>query len=203
MPDRRDAGDIEDVLSSIRRLVSEETRAAVEPPVEAGDKLVLTPDFRVGKQQGDAAPRPLGDETVSGRLAVFKAAVSQQIDGSAAEDSDSAPQEGGPGMLLQATVAAPSGPSEAPEAPMQDDLATELGEPEPLRAEPAAPAQDAVATEPDLVEDEELDEEALRDLIRDMIREELQGELGARITRNVRKLVRTEINRALASRDLG
>lgn len=86
---------------------------------------------------------------------------------------------------------------------MQDDLATELGEPEPLRAEPAAPAQDAVATEPDLVEDEELDEEALRDLIRDMIREELQGELGARITRNVRKLVRTEINRALASRDLG
>jgi hypothetical protein len=30
----------------------------------------------------------------------------------------------------------------------------------------------------------------------------LQGELGERITRNVRKLVRAEINRALMARDL-
>jgi hypothetical protein len=35
-----------------------------------------------------------------------------------------------------------------------------------------------------------------------MIREELQGALGERITRNVRKLVRAEINRALIARDL-
>jgi hypothetical protein len=35
-----------------------------------------------------------------------------------------------------------------------------------------------------------------------LIREELQGELGTRITRNVRKLVRREIQRALAARDL-
>ena len=42
----------------------------------------------------------------------------------------------------------------------------------------------------------------LRDLVAGMIREELQGELGARITRNVRKLVRREIQRALAARDL-
>lgn len=48
----------------------------------------------------------------------------------------------------------------------------------------------------------EIDESALRDMVRDMIREELQGTLGERITRNVRKLVRAEINRVLASRDL-
>lgn len=46
------------------------------------------------------------------------------------------------------------------------------------------------------------DEEALRLLVGRLIREELQGELGERITRNVRKLVRREIMRALASRDL-
>jgi hypothetical protein len=45
------------------------------------------------------------------------------------------------------------------------------------------------------------DEEMLRDLVRDIIREELQGALGERITRNVRKLVRAEIARAMAVRD--
>ncbi|HBN30574.1 MAG TPA: hypothetical protein DD416_04970 [Rhodobacteraceae bacterium] len=46
-----------------------------------------------------------------------------------------------------------------------------------------------------------LDEDTLRELVSQMIREELQGELGDRITRNVRKLVRREIQRALASRE--
>ncbi|MEL7116451.1 MAG: hypothetical protein AAGP08_12850, partial [Pseudomonadota bacterium] len=49
--------DIEDVLSSIRRLVSDEpmTRRAVEPePDAAVERLVLTPAFRVGAD-GDAA----------------------------------------------------------------------------------------------------------------------------------------------------
>ena len=47
-----------------------------------------------------------------------------------------------------------------------------------------------------------LDEELLRDLLRDVLHEELQGELGERITRNLRKLVRAEIARALTARDL-
>lgn len=46
-----------------------------------------------------------------------------------------------------------------------------------------------------------LDEEKLREIVRDIIREELAGTLGERITRNVRKLVRVEINRALAARE--
>ncbi|MFN4155293.1 MAG: hypothetical protein ACK4HF_11620 [Paracoccaceae bacterium] len=45
------------------------------------------------------------------------------------------------------------------------------------------------------------DEEVLRDLVRDLIREELSGTLGERITRNVRKLVRAEIARAMALRE--
>jgi len=36
----------------------------------------------------------------------------------------------------------------------------------------------------------------------EIVRQELQGELGERITRNVRKLVRREIHRALLSQGL-
>ncbi|SNT16932.1 hypothetical protein [Tropicimonas sediminicola] len=46
-----------------------------------------------------------------------------------------------------------------------------------------------------------LDEAILSDLIAECVHRELQGELGERITRNVRKLVRREIHRALAMRD--
>jgi hypothetical protein len=82
------------------------------------------------------------------------------------------------------------------------------------------PADDAVGTAADdaaeaaalaaLAEDEaapdagltELDEDMLREIVREIIRDELQGTLGERITRNVRKLVRAEINRALITQDL-
>lgn len=47
-----------------------------------------------------------------------------------------------------------------------------------------------------------LDEEMLRDLVSDIVRQELQGALGERITRNVRKLVRREIHRAMATQEL-
>ncbi|MEN8893829.1 hypothetical protein [Planktotalea arctica] len=47
-----------------------------------------------------------------------------------------------------------------------------------------------------------LDEEGLRDMVSEIVRQELQGPLGERITRNVRKLVRREIYRALAANEL-
>ncbi|MGR3570380.1 hypothetical protein [Brevirhabdus sp.] len=52
-----------------------------------------------------------------------------------------------------------------------------------------------------VLEDTVLDEDGLRELVATLVREELQGVLGERITRNVRKLVRREIHRVLASRD--
>ncbi|MEZ5779106.1 MAG: hypothetical protein R3E44_12175 [Paracoccaceae bacterium] len=48
-----------------------------------------------------------------------------------------------------------------------------------------------------------VDVEVLRDLVAEVLRQELQGPLGERITRNVRKLVRREINRALESSGVG
>ncbi|MFC2966799.1 hypothetical protein [Acidimangrovimonas pyrenivorans] len=72
----------------------------------------------------------------------------------------------------------------------------------PLEAETEA---ETVAPEAEASWDEEsieIDEDALNDLVRQLIRNELQGALGERITRNVRKLVRAEISRALAARKL-
>ena len=59
-------------------------------------------------------------------------------------------------------------------------------------------ASEEVAVTQDVV----LDEDMLRALVAEIVREELQGKLGERITRNVRKLVRREILRALASQDM-
>ncbi len=72
------------------------------------------------------------------------------------------------------------------------------------RAETVAEAAVAGAALDSLAEagDGYLDEDSLRDLVASIVREELQGPLGERITRNVRKLVRREIHRALAAHDL-
>lgn len=66
----------------------------------------------------------------------------------------------------------------------------------------AAPVALPPEDETDLDDDDrfiaELDEDQLRVLVRGMIRNELQGELGERITRNIRKMLRAEIARALS-----
>lgn len=69
----------------------------------------------------------------------------------------------------------------------------------------ASRRKDADAPRPSVAAEEaggHFDEAELRDLVRDLIREELSGALGERITRNVRKLVRTEVSRALSARGL-
>lgn len=97
-----------------------------------------------------------------------------------------------------------------------------VAEPEiPVPAPPAPPVQRADAprtvirrVERDVPRDEEempslfddsddlpIDREVLRRLVGEVLREELQGALGQRMTRNVRKLVRAEIRRALLEQD--
>ena len=72
----------------------------------------------------------------------------------------------------------------------------------PTEAGGDAPRQDLPAgTAASALEDSVVDEDFLRDIVSEIVREELQGDLGERMTRNVRKLVRREIHRALASRD--
>jgi len=89
----------------------------------------------------------------------------------------------------------------------QDDAAADsfVSAREPAEDEAGAMARGAaeeVAMEAFSSAEDFLDEDALRALVSDIVREELQGPLGERITRNVRKLVRREIQRALASQEL-
>tara|TARA_R110002094_G_scaffold95654_1_gene96563 strand:+ start:2073 stop:2999 length:927 start_codon:yes stop_codon:yes gene_type:complete len=77
-------------------------------------------------------------------------------------------------------------------------------EPQP-EIKPERPSQHDMADEDTFAfasDDQLIDEEALRDLVSDIVRAELQGALGERITRNVRKLVRREIHRALTAQEL-
>lgn len=82
---------------------------------------------------------------------------------------------------------------------MQADRPSESGQPGVVSdAEPPEDDQFSVFEEEETI----IDEAALRALIATIIREELQGELGERITRNVRKLVRQEIQRALDAKGM-
>ncbi len=60
----------------------------------------------------------------------------------------------------------------------------------------------AASTLDDLDDATLIDEDMLRDMVVEIVRQELQGSLGEKITRNVRKLVRREIQRALAAHDI-
>ena len=97
--------------------------------------------------------------------------------------------------------------TEAPTMEWEDTAATTAAA-ATFRRTPEVEAEDIVSpdepSDPDVLGRDEavLDEEALRELVADIVREELQGALGERITRNVRKLVRREIHRALAAQEL-
>ncbi len=104
-----------------------------------------------------------------------------------------------------ASTAVGDSAAEADERPMEEvtdpsDAAALFSAGAAFAADEAEPASDADDDDLGLFSaDEEavIDMDMLRDLIAEVIREELQGPLGERITRNVRKLVRQEIARAL------
>lgn len=232
MPDPVKNAEIEDVLSSIRRLVADDAPAPMEPPAtpkaEGADKLVLTPALRIQPQESkaeepaeaEAAPTDDWEEvTLEDRIAELEAAVASsdeeyEPDGSEVEAS-------APAMDLSAfeddTFELSPEHAVAPESEAEAVEEVEVEEPEVAETEAAEAVEDVVeeaeeapaeatseTTEDNVFEDElseVFDEEMLRDLVSEFVRKELQGELGERITRNVRKLVRREINRALAARD--
>ena len=84
----------------------------------------------------------------------------------------------------QASVAAPAPQAEAPAAQPEAPAPMRATEPDGFEAA-AAPGM--------------IDEDMLRRVVTEVLREELRGPLGDRITSNLRKLVRREIFRALAS----
>lgn len=257
--------EIEDVLSSIRRLVTEGTEQRVPDKPTTPEKLILTPALRVEDTPAANAPAPQTPVAKAGvdsgvgaakwdeisleqRIAELEAAVAYveedwEPDGSemerrdlSFEDIEDVEVEGGegPAEFLRAeprpgeeteaeveveealTFDAVAAEDPAPRGPELVEPLPEPDEPVTLEAQPEVEDLPQVDT-PDEAEDEPdsdanmfsgdapdmdvLDEETLRQLVNDIVRQELQGELGERITRNVRKLVRREINRAMATRD--
>lgn len=94
------------------------------------------------------------------------------------------------------------------EEPSNDDEADEiLAEEVVFASAAAASVMDEVDEQGDAdvdladLDESVIDEDALRDLVAEIVRQELTGDLGERITRNVRKLVRREIHRALLTRE--
>ena len=130
-----DPQDVEDVLASIRKLVSDEARARVDEKTKASidqafaeesdpmtaEKLVLTPEFKIASRSSQIGSKQQSEPSI----------IDEDID--------------------------------LTSAPFHDEI-------------------------------------ELRKLVSEILREELQGELGHRITRNVRKLIRQEIDVALRDR---
>lgn len=202
--------EIEDVLSSIRRLVSEDLRvapaAAAEPARKPVPRLVLTEALRVDAPRAPAEPveEPVSPPALAARLAELEAILDAQEQAFDDEADAAAPAP----MPLMPRAPEPDPVPEivadpVPEAPFRDDdtlaaeAAPDFAWTEAPRAEepPAAAVIDHPAPAMQM-----LDEALLRDLIRDVLREELQGEIGERVTRNLRKMIRTEIGRALTAR---
>lgn len=230
--------EIEDVLSSIRRLVSEDLRPGHGGQVRQAPsgRLLLTPALRVvpgraaepepeiePEHEPAAVPEParLQEEDPPETMAYagdlhWPQPDTVEVDLDSVEDAelveplhlaqewretgwrDDSWRDGA--WPLEAAAAPPE-----PVAPMDAHLAdlAEAAAVAEILATPAEPERRHEA-EPEFLgaEDFLIDEEVVRDLVRDIIREELQGALGERITRNVRKLVRAELNRALLARDL-
>ena len=245
--------EIEDVLSSIRRLVSNDvettqTATVADPVAEApAGKLILTADFRVSKpietqpeavDTADVEPDP-ADEAAEVEFHHSE----QHAEDHDAESRDDVETESEPSVEavntefwhdpeallrdapsfdettspledtiaeLEATIGQQDGEWEPDGSDFEEDADAEEVMSEPVQdwidgsakdldIEAAAEVSDAADEDPDLFGGSEsvIDEETLRDMVSDIVRQELQGALGERITRNVRKLVRREINRVL------
>jgi hypothetical protein len=179
--------EIEDVLSSIRRLVSEDNRPGprgLRERATADGRLVLTPALRiVSSRPAPLPPLMLRPED----LAVSHREAAAAVEAALPPRSEA----------WEAEIESPQGNARWAErwsASPRPDAATP-----PPTAKPVSEAARPEEDDYDLFGP--IDEEALRDMIRDILHGELQGALGERITRNVRKLVRAEITRAFATRD--
>jgi hypothetical protein len=169
--------------------VSEETQpeAVSEESAERAAEAEQTP-----KQSADEHSKAAEGESLKDRIEQLEAAVSSQ-DGEWEEENDESVE------TLQWEDHGDEGASDenmsAPEAFAVQHHDFDAAD----EADKITEAED----EYDFLAGDEtlLDEDTLREMVADIVRQELQGALGERITRNVRKLVRREIHRALMAQE--
>ena len=204
-------------LADVQRTGDTEASTVKDPATFVRDHDTVDMDDAESVENDDD-PRPLGD-----KIAALEKVIAQTQDQWEPDDPGMDDYAGTDVETLEwedasadpvVDVEEQEDPSVAHTPPLDDTYAetsfatrrASLSDPEPdLLGEDAGLEDDVdnLAQEEAIASDEALlDEDALRDLIADIVREELQGALGERITRNVRKLVRREIQRALAVQDL-
>lgn len=191
-----------------------ETAAAPDQPVEAAGWETAgwaTPDWQAVEPEAAPAPEMLDgvEEPEAWPEAGEEGAITEENSGSSAEEPamtqkddpvelpDWAEMEKAPAEAAAFAAASRATAAEA-SSRWADDAEAQIRRELEEEVETSAFAR---FDDEDDLDNRPFDEEMLRDLVRDIIREELQGALGERITRNVRKLVRAEIARALAVRD--
>ena len=210
--------EIDKVVSSVRDFVSHKD----QQKAKAAERLVLLPDQRISAEAAamEAAEDALTSDMLSdapdtsnilvlepdqpadragleATIAELEAAVTAQSGNWEADEGES---------FAQAAWAASA--FEPPEIETVEAATAHIVEADQAPQEPVAQISDADdAFDDDDVSlladiDVNIDNEALRALVIATVHEELGGELGERITRNVRKLVRREINRVLASHEI-
>ena len=201
------------VLSSIRRLVAEKPDATSLDPRNAADaalapraeRFVLTDALRVtdpaparsdGAALHDAIPAPAGAH----------ANVPEHVGGGGCAEA--------PIVLTGPTFASPASPDGLQDfasavTPLVranvSQVVAEIvsGTDKPERTQNADASHCAHSPGAPAGAPWQWDEDALRHMVSDIVRSELQGALGERITRNVQKLVRREIHRALLGQETG
>ena len=190
------SNDIEDVLSSIRRLIAADDTVDEEkaPPAPQAGPLILDPSTRI-REPADPfnAVSPIGNR--AGPNGPDDARGGTERRSESAHRAHRATRAAAPQSAGEANAVPASTPDDARPSSSAPSRAEADGGDGP--ATEAAPAGDRPAS-PGLG----IDDVALRELVAEVVREELAGELGARITRNVRKLVRREIRQAIASETL-
>lgn len=210
MSEAAQSNDVDDVLSSIRRLVSENAKAA-----QGRAALVLTDDHRIVQEDTSAADLVPQPETVAApELPRMVKATTEKM-------GNAAPTV----KVARGTI--------PPAPPVHDVMGEREAPPMPRKSLVEESVQDAVLEEalsaldesfstaeagwhdvapeevqsfpesaPTHGDEQTVDTDDLREVVADIVRQELRGELGERITRNVRKLVRREIQRALTAQSI-
>ncbi len=245
MSDRVVNANIQDVLSSVKRLVGENAHEESEfifvptAPAPKPGRLVLTDALRVSDEPLIAdKPAPLKlmpQHSASGEVANTSGSSAEPMrlqpsdvvregDASAkVTPSDTEPKRDLAGSLsakieaLEAAIARTEDQWE-PDGESDDDYSgtktksvqwpVDNGFAQSQTREAGAEPSATFVRDPEVVEDQaskpvasSFREEDLREIVAQIVREELQGALGERITRNLRKMVRREISRAMLAKD--
>lgn len=183
------------VLSSVRRLVTRDEEAPASAPKQGVvGRLLLTPSLRVEVEGDDPAPpRRRPPTALEQRIAELERAVGGQPGDWEPDEGDAQDAANLARPIVQSPDEnAPRRPGKAPVAPAARDAHA------PART--GEPAPGAPATEDDAAP---AGSDALEALVAEAVRAEFAGEFGELVTRRVRRLVRREVNRILATKTIG